>query len=110
MAGGWWLVMANSLLAVGGGKRHVDGGQGKTKIDAANEQISWIDLVPTKYSVNNMHPCDERTENLPILQDSVPYWGRCSKKMTVNGSSQRRSIIVTDQHGKKMLFYLIIKL
>ena len=47
MAGGWWLVMANSLLAVGGGKRHVDGGQGKTKIDAANEQISWIDLVPT---------------------------------------------------------------
>ena len=47
VAGGWWLVMANSLLAVGGGKRHVDGGQGKTKIDAANEQISWIDLVPT---------------------------------------------------------------
>ena len=20
---------------------------------------------------------DERTENLPILQDFVPYWGRC---------------------------------
>ena len=39
---------------------------------------AWLALGPSRGGWTDGRT-DRRTENLPILQDFVPYWGRCPK-------------------------------
>ena len=59
---------------------------------------------------------DKRTENLPILQDFVPYQGRCPKKAEIankighlerNGQLAGKSWIAVECEGKNQLSTLL---
>ena len=44
---------------------------------------------------------NKRTENLPILQDFVPYWGRCP-------ASQRKIYANKEKQGKGIADHLML--
>ena len=77
------LALLYFLLGFHGGRqgsgpdRGTDRGRAGPQAWLAGPQPGWLGLRPGWMAQRGNGRTDECTENLPILQDFVPYWGRC---------------------------------